>query len=38
MPLGDSERYGTRYTILEDCRYPSYLSIRTQFSTPNEAH
>jgi hypothetical protein len=20
-----------RYTILEDCRYPSYLSIRTQF-------
>src|SRR5271163_1596237 len=38
MPPGDSERYGTRHTILEDCRYPSYLSIRTQFSCPNEAH
>ena len=27
--LGDSESNGTRYTTLEDCRYPSYLSIRT---------
>ena len=37
MPRGDCERYGTRYSILEDCRYPSYLSIRTQFSSPNES-
>src|ERR1700693_3325789 len=37
MPPGDCERYGTRYSILEDCRYPSYLSIRTQFSSPNES-
>ncbi len=24
--------------LISDCRYPSYLSIRTQFSSPNEAH
>jgi hypothetical protein len=38
MPPGDSERDGTRHTFMEDCRYPSYLSIRTQISSPNEAH
>ena len=37
MPPGESERYGTRYTILEDCRYPSYLSIRTAIFGPKRS-